>query len=88
MSDNLQKYLPEYDPDEARARLTKFSKEDLIDMLVRAYMEKRVLAKMLDERMNKLSRVETILEEPSSLLNMPDIPTVEDLRRMLDLNDE
>ena len=45
MSDNLDKYLPEYDENEARKKLAGFSTADLTDMLIRAYKEKRVLAK-------------------------------------------
>ncbi len=84
MSDNLDKYLPEYDEDEARSKLAGFSAEDLTDMLIRAYKEKRVLAKSLDEIHKKLNRIEAIISEPSSLLSMPGVPTAEELRRMAD----
>lgn len=84
MDDNLQKYLPEYDPDAARISLSAFSKADLVEMLIRAYMEKRLLAKMLDEHTSKARRVTQILAEPYALLSMPGIPTGEDLRRMID----
>jgi hypothetical protein len=82
MSDNLDKYLPEYDENEARKKLAGFSAADLTDMLIRAYKEKRVLAKSLDEMYKKLSRIEDAIHEPSSLLKMPGIPTADDLRRM------
>jgi len=45
MSDNLDKYLPEYDENEARKKLAGFSAANLTDLLIRAYKEKRVLAR-------------------------------------------
>ena len=87
MGDTLDKYLPEFDEDDIRNRLAEFSRQQLIDMLIYAYKEKRVLAKILDEKLNKLSRIEGIVAEPSSLTNMPGIPSAEDLRRMIDNED-
>lgn len=84
MSDNLQRYLPEYDDEEERRKLEGFSKEELLDMLVRAYKEKRVIAKWLDEQFNRQQRIRDILDEPSKLLQMPDLPGPDDLRRMLE----
>jgi hypothetical protein len=84
MSDNLDKYLPEFDESEVRAKLQGFTREQLLDMLVYAYKEKRVIAKSLGEKINKLSRIEDILDEPSNLSGMPGIPTAEDLRRMIE----
>ena len=82
MSDNLDKYLPEFDEDEVRIKLSGFTREQLMDMLVYAYKEKRVFAKSLDETQKKFSRIEAIIAEPSSLLKMPGVPTADDIRRM------
>ena len=87
MSDNLDRYLPEFDESEVRAKLAGFTREQLLDMLVYAYKEKRVIAKSLGEKMNKLSRIEDILNEPSSLTGMPGVPTAEDLRCMIEDDD-
>jgi hypothetical protein len=87
MSDNLDKYLPEFDEEEARGKLTGLTAEQLTDMLIHAYKLKRVIAKMLDEEMKKMRRIEDILGEPSSLLKMPGIPTSDDLRRMSENED-
>lgn len=84
MSDNLQRYLPEYDDEEEHRKLEGFSREELLDMLVRAYKEKRVIAKWLDEQFNRQQRIRDILDEPSKLLQMPDVPGPDDLRRMLE----
>ena len=84
MSDNLQRYLPEYDDEEERRKLEGFSRDDLLDMLVRAYKEKRVIAKWLDEQFNRQQRIREILDEPSKLLQMPDVPGPDELRRMLE----
>ena len=84
MSDNLDKYLPEFDETEIRSKLTGFTREELLDMLVYAYKEKRVLAKAWDEDAQRLSRIKAVLAEPSNLLKIPGVPTVEDLRRMAD----
>jgi len=82
MGDNLDKYLPEFDEDEVRAKLAGFTAFELTDMLVRAYKEKRLWAKMLDVEIKKLDRIQAIIAEPSSLSQMPGVPTAEDLRRM------
>ena len=84
MSDNLQRYLPEFDDEDARNKLAGFSRDELVDMLVRAYKEKRLFAKMLDERMQKIARVEEILAQPSALQSMRGVPTPEELRKMMD----
>lgn len=84
MSDNLQRYLPEYDDEEERRKLEGFSKDELLDMLVRAYKEKRVIAKWLDEQFNRQQRIRDILDEPSKLLQMPDVPGPDELRKMLE----
>jgi hypothetical protein len=39
---------------------------------------------MLDVELKKLSRIEAIIAEPSPLVGMPGVPTADDLRRMID----
>jgi hypothetical protein len=87
MSDNLDKYLPEFDEDDARSKLVGLATEQLTDMLIHSYKLKRVIAKMLDEEMKKFKRIEEIIAEPSSLHKMPGIPTADDLRRMTESED-
>jgi len=87
MSSNLDKYLPEFDEDAARATLADLSIEQLKDMLIDERKLKRVLAKMLDEETRKFKRIEEIIAEPSTLLKMPGIPTPDDLRRMTEGED-
>jgi hypothetical protein len=82
MTDNLQRYVPEFDEDEVRQKLSNFTGPDLIEMLIRAYQEKRVIAKMVEETQSKLDRAKAILDEPSALVNTLDIPGPDDLRRM------
>ncbi len=84
MSGNLQKYLPEFDDDETRAWLANYSKDDLLDMLVQSYKVSRLFAKMVDEQRGKLNRIESIVDEPSQLSQMPDIPGPDDLRKMME----
>ncbi len=84
MSGNLQKYLPEFDDDEELKKLSAFSKEDLLYMLVRSYKEKRLFAKMLDEQYAKLKQIQAVIDEPSKLIQMPDIPGPDDLRKMME----
>jgi hypothetical protein len=84
LSDNLQRYLPEYDDEEERKKLSGFAKEELLDMLVRAYKEKRVLAKLLDEENRRLQGIKEILERPSNLMQMPDVPGPDDLRKLME----
>ena len=83
MSDNLDKYLPEFDEHEVRSKLVGRSTAELIDMLIHAYKEKRVMAKMLEAEMKRLDRIEKILAEPSTLAKTPGIPSADDLRRMM-----
>ena len=54
MSSNLDKYLPEFDENEARSKLSGLTIEELIDKLIYEYKLKRVIAKMLDEEMKKV----------------------------------
>lgn len=82
MSDNLDKYLPEFDEDEARSKLIGRTAAELTDMLIYEYKLKRALAKMVDERDRKLERIGEIVAEPSRLTGMPDVPSADDLRRM------
>lgn len=84
MFDYLQKYLPEFDEDATRQQLEPFGKQDLLEMLIRAYKEKRLILKMLAERDSKLSDIRASLDQPSALLAMPDVPSTDDLRRMMD----
>ena len=57
-------------------------------MLVRSYKEKRVLAKETDELGRKLDRILAIVNEPLKLTQMPGVPSAEDLKRMVDPNEE
>lgn len=88
MPDKIDRYLPEFDEDERRAKLAGFNRSQLLEMLVYAYKEKQLLAKMLDEETKKLNRIRDIIEEPSALLGMPGIPTPDDLRRMTEQDED
>jgi len=82
VSDNLQRYLPEYDDEKERAKLAGFTRDELVDMLIYAYKSRRVLAKQLDEVYSKERRIKEILDEPSKLLAMPGVPSADELRKM------
>jgi len=84
MSDNLQRYLPEYDDEAERLKLSVFSKEQLLDMLITAYKLNRVMGKGWDEETAKLRRIGEILAEPSKLSQMPGVPSADDLKRMIE----
>jgi hypothetical protein len=84
MSDNLDRYLPEFDEDEARNKLVGLIREQLVDMLIYDYKLKRVIAKRADEDRRKLDRILGIITEPSPLMGMPGVPTADDLRRMIE----
>ena len=84
MSDNLDRYLPEFDEDEARNKLVGLTREQLVDMLIYDYKLKRVIAKWADEDRKKLERIQDIIAEPSKLIGMPGIPSGEDIRRMIE----
>ncbi len=84
MSDNLQKYLPEYDEPAEREKLVHFSRKELLDLLIDAYKLKRVLAKMLGEEIDRKEKFRRVLDEPSRLLQMPDIPSDAELKKMLE----
>lgn len=49
MLNNLDRYLPEFDEASIRSTLADFTKEELIERLIYAHKEKRVLAKMFDD---------------------------------------
>ena len=87
MGDPLDKYLPEFDEDEVRAKLAGLTTDQLTEMLIHSYKLRRVIAKLLDEETRKLNRIEKIIAEPSGLTTMPGIPTAEDLRRMAEGED-
>jgi hypothetical protein len=84
MSDNLDRYLPEFDEEEARNKLIGLTREQLVDMLIYDYKLKRVIAKRADEDRKKLERIQDIIAEPSPLSGMPGVPTADDLRRMIE----
>jgi hypothetical protein len=82
VSEYLQRYLPEFDEAAVREKLSGYGVEDLTHMLVQAYKEKRVFAKFADEERSRLERIRDVLDEPSELANMPDVPGPDDLRKM------
>ena len=82
MPDNLDRYLPDWNDEEVRAKLVGFTREQLLELLIRSYREKRVMAKSLQEKMQLLQDITDLLEKPSALLHSLDVPTAEDLRRM------
>jgi hypothetical protein len=84
LSDNLQRYLPEYDDEEEKRKLLGFTRDELADMLIRSYKEKRVLAKALQEETQRLHRIRDVLDEPSKLTQIPDVPGPVDIRKMLE----
>lgn len=66
MSNNLDKYLPEFDEDDLRSRLAGFTAEELTDMLVYAYKEKRVFAKILDEKLKSSAGLKRLSLSPQT----------------------
>ncbi len=52
--------IPEFDEIEMRSRLAQFQREELIEMLIRSYKEKRLIAKMFDELSTKLNRIHLV----------------------------
>ena len=87
MSDNLDKYIPEFDESEARAKLVGLTTEQLTDMLIYSYKLRRVIMKELDQETSKLDRIQKIVAEPSTLTQMPGIPDADDLRRLTEGED-
>lgn len=69
----LKRYLPDFDTDEKRSQLQEYSREDLVEMLLVAYKNVRVMAMTADVLQSKLSRIEAIADEPS-LLPSVDVP--------------
>jgi hypothetical protein len=84
MGDNLDKYVPEFDEEEARNKLIGLSREQLVDMLVYSYKLRRVVEKWAEEDAAKLKKIGEIIAAPSRIPEMPGIPTAEDLRRMIE----
>jgi hypothetical protein len=39
---------------------------------------------MLDEQYAKLKQIQAVIDEPSKLIQMPDIPGPDDLRKMME----
>jgi len=74
--------MPEFDEDEFRARFGSFSKDQLLDMLVDGYKTMRLFAKLYDESRGKLQQIESIVQSPTKLSQMPDVPGPDDLRKM------
>jgi hypothetical protein len=84
MSDNLDKYLPEFEETEVRNKLSGCSRDELTNMLVYSYKLRRVIEKYANEDSKKLQRIQNIITEPSTIPGMPGIPTADDLRRMIE----
>jgi hypothetical protein len=84
MSDYLMRYIPEFDEAAIRQKLAAYGSEDLTHMLITAYKEKRVLAKMINELSSKQERIKVIVDEASTLASMPDVPGPDDLRKMFE----
>jgi len=84
MSDYLQRYLPEYDEESERLKLAGFAKAELLNLLIQAYKEKRVLAKLLHEMYRKERQFREILDAPSELSSMPDVPGPDDLKKLME----
>jgi hypothetical protein len=84
MSDNLDKYIPEFDEEEARNKLAGYARAQLLDMLITSYKVRRVVEKWAEEDARKLKRIQGILSEPSGLPNTLGVPSAEDLRRMIE----
>ncbi len=87
MSDNLDRYIPEFDESDARSKLNGYTREQLVDMLIYAYKLRRVIMKDAEQETAKLRRIQEILAEPSRLTDMPGVPTADDLRRMIEDED-
>jgi hypothetical protein len=60
MLNNLDRYLPDFDEAAIRATLADFTKEELIDRLVYAHKEKRVLAKMFDDLSAQFNKIHLV----------------------------
>jgi hypothetical protein len=84
LSDYLQRYLPEFNDEHEREKLIGLAQSELIDLLIRAYKERRALAKLVDEQSRQLQRLRDVLDEPSKLVQMPDVPGSDDIRRIME----
>ena len=71
--DYLSQYLPDFNTAEQREHLQQFNKEDLIETLLRAYKNARVMAMTADIYSSQMARIKAIAKEPSSLpsINRP-----------------
>ncbi|MFC6646448.1 hypothetical protein ACFQBQ_12805 [Granulicella cerasi] len=83
-SDNLDKYVPEFDEQQMRARVAGMSRDQLLDMLMRSYKQVRILGKQLEQAEKRFAEIRAILDQPSDLLSLPGIPTADDIRRMME----
>ncbi len=69
----LKQYLPDFDTAAKRAELQEFSREELIERLLGAYKNTRVIAMMSDVLLARLRRIEAITQEDWSLPSI-DLP--------------
>ena len=60
MPDNIDKYVPEFDEAGLRARLAECTREELMNMLMRSYKEKRIIAKLFDELSTKMNSIHLV----------------------------
>jgi hypothetical protein len=82
LSDYLQRSMPEFDEEEFRTRLASFSKDQLVDMLIDGYKTTRLFVKLYDESRGKLQQIDSIVQSPTKLSQMPDVPGPDNLRKM------
>ncbi len=75
MDDYLKQYLPDFDTATKRAELQAFSREDLIEMLLMAYKNNRVLGKMADAAYARLRRIQEITEESLAIPSVDKPPS-------------
>jgi hypothetical protein len=74
----------EFDEQGIREKLAGNSREELTDMLIHAYKEKRLLAKALGEAWKKLDRIKKIAEESLVPSTKQNTLTPEELRRLME----
>lgn len=72
--DYMKRYLPDFDTAEKRANLQEFSKEELIEKLLKAYKDARLMAMTADLLDRKLSHIARIANEPTVLPNVDQPP--------------
>jgi hypothetical protein len=75
MDDYLKQYLPDFDTVAKRSELQAFSHEDLVEMLLMAYKNNRVLGMMADIAYNKLRRIQNIAEESTEIPSVDKPPS-------------